>query len=217
MTLLSATQVSRQYRVGERSLVALHPVSIDVDEGEFKVVIGPSGVGKSTLLQLLSGLDRPTTGTVLLRDKDIYQLGDCKLSELRNHSFGFVFQTPYMLPHKTVLQNVLLSSLYASVSGEYVQRARELLAYVGLAALETRSPATLSGGELQRAGFARALLMNPAVIFADEPTGSLDRATSKLILDLLREQTESGRAVIMATHDPHAMAYGSERLVLEKW
>lgn len=216
MTLLSATRISRHYNLGERCFMALHPLSIDIAEGEFKVVVGPSGAGKSTLLQLLSGLDRPSSGKVILQGEDIYQLPDTELSQLRNSSFGFVFQTPYMLAHKTVLENVLLPALYAPSEGAYIERAHELLRYVGLAGLEARSPATLSGGELQRVGFARALLINPAIIFADEPTGSLDRSASTLILNMLRDQTENGRAVIMATHDPQAMEYGSQKLQLEK-
>jgi len=216
MTVLSATNISRQYGVGARHFLALHPVSIDLCRGEFRVVVGPSGAGKSTLLQLLSGLDKPSSGQVILQGKDIYQLPDAELSLLRNHSFGFVFQSPYMMAHKSVLENVLLPSLYTRVNGRYLERAQELLSYVGLAEFESRSPATLSGGELQRVGFARALLMDPAVIFADEPTGSLDKSTSKLILDMLQDQTDHGRAVLMATHDPQAMKYGSHTLSLEK-
>lgn len=196
--------------------MALAKVSIVVEAGEFKVITGPSGAGKSTLLQLLGGLDRPSTGEVRLQGNDIYHLSDAALSKLRNHSFGFVFQTPYMLPHRSVLDNVMLPSLYTDAEGEHRSRALELLRYVGLEAFEARNPATLSGGELQRVGFARALLMNPAVVFADEPTGSLDRATSTIILDLLREQTQSGRAVVMATHDPQAMEYGGQNFHLEK-
>ena len=216
MSLLSGCEISRCYDIGERQFVALDKISLDFCEGEFTVVTGPSGAGKSTLLQVLSGLDGPSRGRVLLRGQDIYSLSDTALSQLRNHSFGFVFQTPYMLPHKNVLDNILLPSLYAEDGADYQNRALELLDYVGLCGFNKRSPATLSGGELQRVGFARALLMSPDVIFADEPTGSLDQAASALILNMLKDQTHSGRAVVMATHDPQAMTYGVQKICLEK-
>ena len=216
MALLAAVDVSRHYQLGDRRFLALSNVTTTVEAGEFKVVKGPSGAGKSTLLQLLSGLDKPSSGQVLLRGEDIYQLADTRLSRLRNHSFGFVFQTPHMLHQKSVLDNVLLPSLYAPTGCDYTSRATQLLSYVGLSQLESRSPSTLSGGELQRVGFARALLMDPVIIFADEPTGSLDQAASNRLLDMLREQTDKGRAVVMATHDQQAMSYGSATLILEK-
>lgn len=216
--ILKAENISRDYAIGKRKVRALEPVDVEVDAGQFWVVTGPSGSGKTTLLNLLSGFDRPTDGFVEFRGTCLASLSDFKVSQLRNDSFGFIHQTPHLMSHKTVLENVALPFLYGAWLGstKVYQRSREMLEYVGMLELENRYPATLSGGEMQRVVFARALVRDPEVIFADEPTGSLDADNSGRILKLLRQQSELGRSVIMVSHDADAVKYGSYRLSLSK-
>lgn len=216
--ILSAEDISRSFSIGDRLVQALAPVSVAVSAGEFLVVTGPSGSGKSTLLNLLSGFDTPTAGSVCFHGKQLSSLSGRESANLRNRSFGFIYQTPYLLHDKTVLENVALPFHYGSwvPSAEVKQRCEYLLEYVGLEDLADRYPATLSGGEMQRVVFARALAREPEIIFADEPTGSLDGKNSDKILDMLRQQTVSGRTVIMVTHDADAILYGSKFISLSK-
>jgi putative ABC transport system ATP-binding protein len=210
-------QVHRQYQVAGRRLTALSPLSASIDQGEFLAITGPSGSGKSTLLNLLSGLDRPSGGDIRYLGEPFSDYRPARLAHIRNREFGFIFQTPHLLPDRTVIENVALPFRYAGgVSGDPSPRCRKLLDYVGLGAFYDRFPATLSGGEMQRVVFARALVLDPKVIFADEPTGSLDADNSRLILDLLAEQTDQGRTVVMVTHDADAVACARRRLTLHK-
>ncbi len=217
--LLEAERVSRRFRIGGRTITALAPVSIRIEQGQFMVITGTSGSGKSTLLHLLSGLDRPTEGRIMYRGRALNELSEAQLASVRNQEFGFIFQTPHLLPDRTVLENVGLPFLYGPPvrQDERNRRCLELLAYVGLKPLAHRFPNTLSGGEMQRVVFARALVREPKVIFADEPTGNLDARHSRNILELLREQTSQGRTVVMVTHDRGAAAYGTHHLLLDKF
>lgn len=214
--LLEIVEACRHY--GAAAHASLAPVSSSVDAGDFMVITGPSGSGKSTLLNLIGGLDVPTGGKILMRGQDIHALEQAALANLRNRTIGFVFQTPHLLSDRTVLENVLLPFQYGSAVATKASRDRafELLAYVGLDAFHDRRPNTLSGGEMQRVVFARALARDPELILADEPTGSLDVDNSERILNLLREQAIQGRAVVMATHDPFAIGYGARTLELQK-
>lgn len=216
--LIEGRNIRRMFRAGERRVIALDDVSVRCAPGEFLVLSGPSGSGKSTLLNILSGLDRPDAGETRFRGRALSAMNDAELAVLRNTMFGFVFQTPHLLPNRTVLENVALPFRYGP--RECPERARkacmEMLEYVGLADLRDRLPNGLSGGEMQRVVFARALVREPAVIFADEPTGSLDRDNARRILDMLHAQTEQGRAVIMATHDEEAMGRGTRHIRLRK-
>ena len=197
---------------------ALASVSVTVSAGDFLVVTGPSGSGKSTLLNLLSGFDRPTAGTVCFHGKNLSSLSGSEAADLRNHAFGFIYQTPHLLNDKTVLENVALPFHYGSwtPAAEVKKRCGELPEYVGLQDLLARYPATLSGGEMQRVVFARALAREPEIIFADEPTGSLDGRNSDRLLEMLQQQTAAGRTVIMVTHEAESLRYGSEVLSLSK-
>ncbi|MBF0193930.1 MAG: ABC transporter ATP-binding protein [Magnetococcales bacterium] len=218
MALLLGKKLKRTYQVGTQLVTALATVSLEVNSGQFLVITGPSGAGKSTLLNLLSGLEQPSEGEVLFNGACLSTMNETKLANIRNAAFGFIFQIPHVLPHKTVLENVALPFQYGGLSNasQYMDQCLEHLEYVGLKKLGDRSPNTLSGGELQRLVFARALVRDPQIIFADEPTGSLDAANSKLILELLKEQAYKGRAVVMVTHEKEAMAYGSDILKLDK-
>jgi len=216
--IITAENISREYAIGGRRVRALEPVDVEVAAGQFWVVTGPSGSGKTTLLNLLSGFDQPTTGRVEFCGTSLASLPDFRVAQLRNDSFGFIHQTPHLMSHKTVLENVALPFLYGSWLGskEVNRRCSAMLDYVGMQELEHRYPATLSGGEMQRVVFARALVRDPEVIFADEPTGSLDADNSGRILKMLRQQSELGRSVIMVTHDSDAVRYGSYRISLLK-
>ncbi|MFC1772287.1 ABC transporter ATP-binding protein [Pseudomonadota bacterium] len=219
MIILKGTNLSRVFQIAQQEQVALSPVSVNVYRGELLIVTGPSGSGKSTLLNILGGLDRPTTGEVLYRDQSLKALDEPALARLRNITFGFVLQSPHMLPDRTVLENVMLPFQYGSVmpGADQYRRADELLEYVGLAELAERYPNTLSVGELQRVVFARALVRDPEIILADEPTGSLDADNSGRLLALLEDQARRGRTIILVTHDEKAMTIGARHLQIDKY
>jgi putative ABC transport system ATP-binding protein len=192
---------------------------VEAVRGEFVAVTGPSGSGKSTLLNLLGGLDKPTGGEVWFRGQRLDLLGETVLARIRNEQFGFIFQTPHIISYKTVMENTALAFHYGG-RGQHATRWRDvndLLDYVGLGKLAMRYPATLSGGELQRLVFARALVNHPSVIFADEPTGSLDGENSRRLLELLSDQALHGTTVLMATHDAEAIGYSTRRVDLDKF
>lgn len=201
---------------GERAnpVRALTDVSFDVARGSFVVVMGPSGSGKSTLLRCASGLDRPTSGAVLFGDTDLTGLSEVELTELRRRRIGFVFQEYNLLPALTVEQNIALPRHLAGDE----PRKEELdtvLSWVSLRELRHRRPSELSGGQRQRAAIARALVTEPDIVFADEPTGALDSGSSDDVLRLLRWMAdERERGIVMVTHDPVAAAFGDRVLFL---
>lgn len=216
--LLEAQNISRTYVAGGQTYEALARLSVNVNPGDFLVISGPSGAGKSTLLNLLSGLDRSTAGTVHYQGKNLALMSEREIALLRNTSFGFIFQTPHLLVDRTIFENVALPFHYGSFGtpDEIQSRCSELLEYVGLGELATRYPNTLSGGEMQRVVFARALVRQPKIIFADEPTGNLDGENSRRIITLLQEQSQKGCAVTMVTHDTEVVKSGNRLIHLEK-
>ena len=195
-------------------VTALREVSLALAAGSFTAVMGPSGSGKSTLLQCAAGLDAPTSGQVFVGGAEVPRSDEAELTEFRRERIGFVFQQYNLIPYLTVAQNVALPLRFAGKKVD--QRARTaLLARLGLAGLAGRLPAELSGGQQQRVAIARALLARPAVLFADEPTGALDRAGSRGVLDLLREAVDGfGQTVVMVTHDPVAAAWADAVIFL---
>ncbi len=217
--LLEARNVERSFQIGSQLIPALGKVSLSLEKGEFFMITGPSGSGKSTLLNLLSGLDKPSCGDVFFKGNSLFEAGEKEQVYIRNAFFGFIFQTPHLLPDKTILENIALPFHYGKVSDSTRAwaRCRELLDYVGLSSLAERYPNTLSGGEMQRVVFARALVREPEVIFADEPTGSLDADNSKRLLELLQDQTRMGRTIVMVSHDQEALSYGKSTLRLDKF
>jgi len=218
MALLEADRVSRSFLAGKNRSLALPEVSLVVEPQEFLVISGPSGAGKSTLLNLLGGLDRPSRGEVRYDGRSLTAMEEGQVALLRSTSFGFIFQTPHLLVDRTVAENISLPFHYGHPVNrkDMDSRCRELLCYIGMADLADRYPDTLSGGEMQRVVFARALVRRPTLIFADEPTGSLDADNSEKIMKLLQEQTRQGCTVVMVSHDPEAARYGSRVLRLEK-
>ncbi|PID75503.1 MAG: hypothetical protein CSB23_02895 [Deltaproteobacteria bacterium] len=216
--LLEAKNVSRSYGWGDEKILALQPLSLRLQAGEFLFVCGPSGVGKSTFLHLLSGLDSPSQGEVFFAGLSLQRMSSSALANLRNRAYGFIFQTPYLLADKTVFENITLPFHYGkAISRELIEfHCMALLKFIGLEELAQRYPATLSGGEMQRVVFARALVREPQVIFADEPTGNLDSENSLKLVKLLREQADLGRIVVMVSHDAALEQYATRVLRLDK-
>ncbi|SDO49159.1 ABC transporter ATP-binding protein [Desulforhopalus singaporensis] len=216
--VLIATDIHKTFDSGNSGKEVLDGVSLAVSPGDFVMITGTSGAGKSTLLHILCGLDQPTSGEVFFDGNPYSTLSAGESSRLRGECFGFVFQTPHLLMDRTVFENVTLPFCYGPkiTKSEIGRRCMDILEYVGLGKDGGRYPATLSGGELQRVVFARALVREPRVIFADEPTGSLDRKNSLNMLDLLKKKSEQGCAVVMVTHDHSLKSYGTRFLSLDK-
>jgi putative ABC transport system ATP-binding protein len=209
--VVQLTQLGRRYRTGEQETVALDDVSLDVAAGEFVAVMGATGSGKSTLLHCAAGLERPSTGSVRLVGRDVGRMREAARTRLRRDSVGVVFQSYNLLSELTVAQNVLLPQ---RLGGPRSRPLADVLASVGMAGTEHRPVGELSGGQRQRVAVARALATDPAVVFADEPTGALDPTTGAQVLGLLRTAADTRDvAVVMVTHDPRAAAF-SDRLVL---
>jgi putative ABC transport system ATP-binding protein len=211
--LIELVHVSKAYPRGEAAVLALDDLSLRVGEGEFVAVMGPSGSGKTTLLSILGCLDRPTRGEYRLAGKAVVDLSDIEVSRLRNRTIGFVFQAFHLIPQLTVLENVEAPFAYGDVrEGQWRPRALQCLERVGLGHRADHRPAELSGGEAQRAAIARALVMQPRLLLADEPTGNLDSATGEEIAALLADLHGSGVTVVLVTHNP-ALAGRSQRVV----
>jgi len=196
-------------------VVALRDVTLRVDDGDSIAVTGPSGSGKSTLLSILGCLDRPSDGDYRLDGMPVATLGDVELSRVRNRSIGFVFQSFHLIPQLTVAENVETPLLYAGVPAEeWRDRARRGLARVGLAHRESHRPSELSGGEAQRAAIARALVLDPRLVLADEPTGNLDTATGEEIAGLLFELNREGHTLVLVTHNDALAARAARQVRL---
>lgn len=205
--------VSRIYRRGEKEVRAVLDASLEVRGGESLAVVGRSGSGKSTLLSLIGGIDVPTGGRVLFQGRDVSGLSDRARSRLRNRSVGFVFQSFHLVPELTVAENVETPLLYSDIrEEEWKSRVARALQDVGLTHREDHRPGELSGGEGQRAAIARALVCDPDLVLADEPTGNLDSATEAAIADLLFALPKAGRALVLVTHDS-ALAKRADRVV----
>ena len=194
----------------------LEGLDLDIEDGQFVAIMGPSGSGKSTLLHCLSGMDRPSGGSVLLGDTDIAALSERELAALRLSRFGFVFQQAHLLATLCLLDNIVLPGFLAGLRprSEVTARGEELMERMGIAKLATSGVTEVSGGQLQRAGICRALINDPGIVFADEPTGALNSATALQILDLLGEIHASGTTLVMVTHDAQVAARADRVLVL---
>jgi len=201
--MIELSGIRKCYRRGGDEIRALDGIDLSIVRGEFVAIMGPSGSGKSTLLNVLGALDRPDQGSYRLDEQDVSSLDDDAASDLRNRRIGFVFQSFHLLPRLSVLENVLLPQRYAATpDAQAPTRARELLARMGLAQRVDHRPGELSGGQLQRAAIARALLNQPALLLADEPTGNLDSKSARDVLALFGELNAAGQTVVMVTHDP---------------
>ena len=212
--IASAVDVVKRYGAGESAVDALAGLSVDLERGEFVAIMGPSGSGKSTLMHVMAGLDTPTSGSVTVDGVDLSRLNDAQLTRLRRDRIGFVFQSFNLLPTLSAAENVALPLRFA---GRRPERARleALLDTVGLADRADHRPSQLSGGQQQRVAVARALVTEPAIVFADEPTGNLDSRASAAVLGLLRDAADTLRqTIVMVTHDAHAASVADRVLFL---
>ena len=202
LALLQARDLRKTYRVGDQVVQALDGLDLDIHANEYVALMGPSGSGKSTLMNMLGCLDSPTSGSYVLNGQDVSRLEDDALADIRNREIGFVFQTFNLLPRYTAQENVALPMIYAGVGkADRMKRAEEVLAQVGLADRMDHRPNELSGGQRQRVAVARALVMRPSIILADEPTGNLDTATSLEVMELFADIQKAGNTVILVTHE----------------
>ena len=217
--LLEARNVSKDfYRETKNSnrFTAVNDISINVSAGELCVLMGRSGGGKTTLLNILSGLLKPTRGSVLLDGKDLYELSDRELSLIRNRSFGVIPQGQTAIQSLKVIENILLPlKLYGKADDKDISFARELLERLDIAHLESAAPAELSGGELRRMAIARALIGKPGFIFADEPTGDLDDENTALVFSFLKERAKAGSGVFIVSHESDAKEYADRVLIMQ--
>lgn len=210
--------LTKEFRRDDFVISALHEVDLEIPQGEFFCLMGPSGSGKSTMLHLIAGIDRPTSGKVLVLGEDTSSLNEKQLALWRSESIGYVFQTFNLIPVLTALENVELPLLLTSLSkSERRDHAQTALEVVGLGDRLDHYPRQLSGGQEQRVAIARAIVTDPAIVLADEPTGDLDAISAKQILEILTELNQKhGKTIVMVTHDPHAATYAHRSRYLEK-
>lgn len=202
--LLEMTDIVKCYTIGEEEQVVLDHIDFRVDRGEFVSILGPSGSGKSTMMNIIGCLDVPTSGTYVLNGKEIADMDQVELAHIRNKEIGFIFQSFQLLKRNTILENVELPLVYAKVSRkERRERAAEMLTRMGLGNKLDFYPNQLSGGQQQRVAISRAVVTQPSILLADEPTGALDQKTGAQVMELFHELNEEGRTIIMITHDRH--------------
>lgn len=210
--MIKVTNVTKTYKTGDTDFKALDDVTLEIKKGEFVAILGPSGSGKSTLMHLIGGLDKPTSGSIEIDNHNLSKMNDSQLARYRNEKVGFVFQFFNLLQGTNSLNNVTLPLIYAKKKVNRKATATELLKEVGLEKKLKNKPSQLSGGEQQRVSIARALVNNPDIILADEPTGNLDSKTGLAIFELLRELNNKGNTVIVVTHD-NSLAEKTDRII----
>jgi len=211
---LKANDLVRSFRISKTTIPVLRGVSLEISGGEAVFLCGASGAGKTTLLYTLAGLETPESGTVEFEGSSLYAMGSDRLTQLRNRRMGFVFQSYFLLPELTALENVLVPAMIGGRTS--VEKGSELLARVGLSERLHHLPSELSGGEQQRVAIARALVNDPAIVFADEPTGNLDSHTGEAIIELLLGVAHSdGRTLVVVTHDEHLARRGDRLMRIE--
>jgi putative ABC transport system ATP-binding protein len=211
--IISCRDLTKVYRMGDQEVRALNGVSLDIATGEFVAIMGPSGSGKSSLMNLIGALDRPTSGSMRISGRELSDMSRDDLADLRNETLGFVFQQFNLLSRQNALANVKLPLRYARKdAGDLEARAKECLELVGLGNRLDHRPMQLSGGQQQRVAIARALVNKPRIILADEPTGALDTRTTAEIMDLLTQLNRQGITIILVTHEPEVAQYASRQI-----
>lgn len=207
-TVINLEKIVKNYYIGSIVVEALRSVDIDIKTNEYVAIMGPSGSGKSTLMNLIGALDTPTSGSYVLNGTDVSKMDDDRLAEIRNQEIGFIFQTFNLLPRYTALENVMLPLVYAGIGkSDRIEMATKTLTEVGLADRMDHRPNELSGGQRQRVAVARALVNNPSIILADEPTGNLDSKTSVDIMKLFGHIHNKGNSIILVTHEEDIARY----------
>ena len=211
--MLELRNICKTYLQGRMEVPVLKDISLSVEEGEYLAIMGPSGSGKTTLMNIIGCLDAPTSGAYLLEGEDIAGLGDSKMSDVRLHSIGFVFQSFYLLSRQSAQDNVALPLLYAGVRRrERQEMARQALERVGLGDRTSFKPTQLSGGQCQRVAIARAIVNSPKILLADEPTGALDTKSGEQIMEIFQRLNEEGVTIVMITHEPEIAAHAQRTL-----
>ena len=213
--LIELNNIIKSYQNGDQELNVLKGIDLTVYEGEFLAIMGPSGSGKSTLMNIIGLLDRPTSGDYSLNGKQVEELKEKELARVRNEEIGFVFQQFFLLSKLSALQNVELPLIYAGVgASKRRQLAKQFLEKVELSERMKHLPSELSGGQKQRVAIERALVNNPSIILADEPTGALDTKTSIQIMDLLTELNREGKTIVMVTHEPEVADFATRKIII---
>ena len=210
--MITLEEITKVYRTGEVEVAALRGISLHIPEGEFVAIMGPSGSGKSTLMNLIGCLDQPSSGRYILDGHDVSALTDDQLAWIRNRKIGFVFQSYNLIPRASAVHNVEMPLIYAGDNQQRRERAMAALESVGLLERASHLPSELSGGQQQRVAVARALVTDPAILLADEPTGNLDSESSLEIMKLLRDLNQQGRTIVLITHEPDIAAF-AQRVV----
>lgn len=214
--ILEAKNISKSYRNGERKLTVLTDLNLSIDVKETITIMGPSGSGKSTLLHILGTLDKPDSGELLIKETNVSSLKEDKLSKLRNQEIGFIFQFHHLLPEFTAMENVLIPAYIYGNTENKQKRAMELFEYVGLSERVEHYPSQLSGGERLRVAVLRALINDPSIIFADEPTGNLDVENADKLLNLFQQiSSDFDQSLVITTHNKQVAELGKKQLVLE--
>ena len=214
--MIEAIDITKSYANGGGVVKALDSASLKVDEAEFIMIVGRSGSGKSTLLSVLGGLTRPTSGNVNMDGKNIWKMSDQELSRVRAREIGFVFQFSGLLPTLNAVENVMLPSMFSNNKSEASKRAVDLLESLGIGNKADSYPSQLSGGELKRVAIARSLINGPKYILADEPTGDLDVDTERDIMDLFKRINQTGKTIVLVTHNPDLSPYATRLLRMDK-
>lgn len=212
-TVIQIKDLKKRYQIGDQEIYALRGVSLAIEEGDFVAIMGPSGSGKSSMMNVIGCLDKPTSGEFYLDGYPVSQAKDDELADIRNRKIGFVFQNFHLLPRTTAVENVELPLLYGGIPAkERRERAIQALIDVGLAERLNNKPNELSGGQQQRVSIARALVNDPVILLADEPTGALDTRTSEEIMGIFQHLNDAGKTVILVTHEPDIAEY-AKRIV----
>ena len=215
MTMIKVSHISKIYKNDSVETVALSDVSFDIDKGEFVAIMGPSGSGKSTLMHILGALDSPTSGSYILDGENIEKLNEDELSDIRNRKIGFIFQSYNLLPRITALKNVMLPMIYAGIpKNTRMTKAKKYLEMVGLSDRMEHTSSQLSGGQQQRVAIARGLVMDPAILLADEPTGNIATNQAEEIMEIFQKLNKDGHTIIMITHEPNIAEYAKRTIHL---
>jgi len=212
-SIIKITDLSKIYKTGDIETAALSHISLSINKSEFVAIMGPSGSGKSTLMHILGALDLPTEGTYILDGQNVKALSEDELSEIRNKKIGFIFQAYNLLPRTSAMDNVMLPMTYAGVpEGEQIEKAKKFLELVGLGNRLNHTSNQLSGGQQQRVAIARSLVMDPAILLADEPTGNIASAQADEVMSIFQHLNEKGHTIVMITHEPDVAQY-AQRII----